>query len=120
MEGARSSCEFTGITFAGATQDLDTGCKVVMNGPDTTATVNTKSISKDGGINTFRSSVVVLSLIHIYTVQSTTQAPFSSVPSTALQSKSPSQVTFDSASGFSTAGVASWLTTYMTGSVYGR
>ena len=59
MEGARSSCEFTGITFAGATQDLDTGCKVVMNGPDTTATVNTKSISKDGGINTFRSSVVV-------------------------------------------------------------
>ena len=59
MEGARSSCEFTGITFAGATQDLDTGCKVVMNGPDTTATVNTKSISKDGGVNTFRSSVVV-------------------------------------------------------------
>ena len=59
MEGARSSCEFTGITFAGATQDLDTGCKVVMNGADTTATVNTKSISKDGGVNTFRSSVVV-------------------------------------------------------------
>ena len=59
LAGARSSCEFTGITFAGATQDLDTGCKVVMNGPDTTATVNTKSISKDGGINTFRSSVVV-------------------------------------------------------------
>ena len=59
MEGARSSCEFTGITFAGATQDLDTGCKVVMNGADTTATVNTKSISKNGGVNTFRSSVVV-------------------------------------------------------------
>ena len=59
MEGARSSCEFTGITFAGATQDLDTGCKVVMNGPDTTATVNTKSISKDGGVSTFRSTVEV-------------------------------------------------------------
>ena len=59
LAGARSSCEFTGITFAGATQDLDTGCKVVMNGADTTATVNTKSISKDGGVNTFRSSVVV-------------------------------------------------------------
>ena len=59
MEGARSTCEFTGITFAGATQDLDTGCKVVMNAPDTTASVNTKSISKDGGVNTFRSSVVV-------------------------------------------------------------
>ncbi|MBQ1840897.1 MAG: Fe-S cluster assembly protein SufB, partial [Atopobiaceae bacterium] len=59
LQGARSSCEFTGITFAGATQDLDTGCKVILNGPDTTASVDTKSISKDGGINTFRSSVIV-------------------------------------------------------------
>jgi Fe-S cluster assembly protein SufB len=59
MQGARSTCEFTGITFAGATQDLDTGCKVILNGPDTTASVDTKSISKDGGINTFRSSIVV-------------------------------------------------------------
>ncbi len=59
LAGDRGSCEFTGITFAGATQDLDTGCKVIMNGADTTATVDTKSISKDGGVNTFRSSVVV-------------------------------------------------------------
>ena len=59
LAGDRSSCEFTGITFSGATQDLDTGCKVILNGRDTTASVSTKSISKDGGINTFRSSVVV-------------------------------------------------------------
>ena len=59
LAGDRSHCEFTGITFAGATQDLDTGCKVILNGRDTTASVETKSISKDGGINTFRSSVVV-------------------------------------------------------------
>jgi len=59
LMGDRSSCEFSGITFAGATQDLDTGCKVVLNGADTFATVDTKSISKDGGRNTFRSSVVV-------------------------------------------------------------
>ncbi len=59
LQGDRSSCEFTGITFAGATQDLDTGCKVILNGRDTTATVETKSISKDGGLNTFRSSIVV-------------------------------------------------------------
>jgi len=59
LAGDRSSCEFTGITFAGATQDLDTGCKVILNGRDTTASVDTKSISKDGGLNTFRSSVVV-------------------------------------------------------------
>lgn len=57
--GDRSQVEFTGITFAGATQDLDTGCKVVLLGKDTTANVETKSISKDGGINTFRSSVVI-------------------------------------------------------------
>ena len=59
LQGARSTCEFTGITFAGATQDLDTGCKVILNGADTTASVDTKSISKDGGVNTFRSSVVI-------------------------------------------------------------
>ena len=59
LAGDHSHCEFTGITFAGATQDLDTGCKVILNGRDTTASVETKSISKDGGINTFRSSVVV-------------------------------------------------------------
>ena len=58
MEGARSSCEFTGITFAGAGQNLDTGCKVVLNAPETSATVETKGISKSGGIQTFRSSIV--------------------------------------------------------------
>ena len=59
LQGDRGQCEFTGITFAGATQDLDTGCKVILNGANTTASVDTKSISKDGGCNTFRSSVVV-------------------------------------------------------------
>lgn len=59
MKGDRSSVEFTGITFAGQNQDLDTGCKIVLNGADTTASVDTKSISKDGGVNTFRSSVVI-------------------------------------------------------------
>ena len=54
--GAKSS--FTGITFAGAGQNLDTGCKVVLNAPQTKASVETKSISKDGGVSTFRSSVV--------------------------------------------------------------
>ena len=56
-EGARA--EFTGITFAGKGQNLDTGTKVVHNAPKTTSYVNTKPISKDGGISTFRSSVVV-------------------------------------------------------------
>lgn len=56
-EGAHS--EFTGVTFASHGQNLDTGCKVVHNAPRTTSLVNTRSISKSGGISTFRSSVVV-------------------------------------------------------------
>ncbi len=56
-KGARS--EFTSVTFAGKGQNLDTGCKVVHNAPETSSVVNTRSISKDGGISTFRSAVVV-------------------------------------------------------------
>lgn len=56
-EGARS--EFTSVTFAGHGQDLDTGCKVVHNAPNTSSYVNTRSISKSGGVSTFRSSVVI-------------------------------------------------------------
>ncbi|MCI1664860.1 MAG: Fe-S cluster assembly protein SufB [Atopobiaceae bacterium] len=59
LAGAKSTCEFTSITFAGHGQDLDTGCKVVLAAPDTHASVSTKSLSKDGGVSTFRSSVVV-------------------------------------------------------------
>ncbi len=57
-EGARA--EFTGITFAGKGQNLDTGTKILHNAPRTSSYVNTKSISKDGGVSTFRSSVVVM------------------------------------------------------------
>lgn len=56
-EGARA--EFTGITFAGEGQDLDTGTKVVHAAPNTSSYVTTRSISKSGGVNTFRSSVQV-------------------------------------------------------------
>ncbi len=56
-KGARS--EFTGVTFAGNGQNLDTGTKIVHNAPETSSYVNTRSISKSGGINTFRSAVVI-------------------------------------------------------------
>ncbi len=59
LKGDDSKMEFTGITFAGNDQNLDTGMKVVHTGERTTSAVSTKSISKDGGISTFRSSVVV-------------------------------------------------------------
>lgn len=57
LRGARSSCEFTGISFAGAGQELDTGCKMILDAPDTKTTIATKSISKSGGANIFRSSI---------------------------------------------------------------
>lgn len=59
LNGERSSMEFTGVTFAGKGQNLDTGAKVVHNAPKTSSFINTRSISKGGGISTFRSSVVV-------------------------------------------------------------
>ena len=58
LNGRAAKSSFTGITFAGAGQNLDTGCKLVLNAPQTSASVETKSISKDGGISTFRSSIV--------------------------------------------------------------
>ena len=59
LKGRGAKMEFTGITFAGKGQNLDTGAKVVHVAPDTSSYMNTRSISKDGGISTFRSSVVV-------------------------------------------------------------
>jgi Fe-S cluster assembly protein SufB len=59
LKGKGSKMEFTGVTFAGAGQNLDTGAKVVHMAPDTSSYMNTRSISKSGGISTFRSSVVV-------------------------------------------------------------
>ncbi len=59
LKGADAHMEFTGITFAGNGQNLDTGAKVVHAAPNTSSYINTKSISKDGGISTFRSSVVI-------------------------------------------------------------
>ena len=59
LKGDDAKVEFTGITFAGEGQNLDTGMKVVHTGKRTVSTVNTKSISKSGGISTFRSAVVI-------------------------------------------------------------
>ena len=59
LKGDDSRMEFTGITFAGEGQNLDTGAKVVHTGKRTSSYINTKSISKDGGISTFRSSVQI-------------------------------------------------------------
>lgn len=57
LNGENAKCEFTGISFAGKGQNLDTGLKIVHNAENTSSVVNSKSISKDGGACTFRSNV---------------------------------------------------------------
>ena len=64
LRGDRSRMEFTGVTFAGSGQNLDTGAKVAHIGKDTASVMNTRSISKDGGISTFRSCVTVAKEAH--------------------------------------------------------
>ena len=59
LKGDNSRMEYTGITFAGHGQNLDTGAKVIQTGKNTSSYMNSKSISKDGGISTFRSAVVI-------------------------------------------------------------
>lgn len=56
-KGAKA--EFTGITFAGKGQHLDTGAKMVHLAPNTTSLITTKSISKSGGENFYRSAVYI-------------------------------------------------------------
>lgn len=64
LKGENARMEFTGITFAGKGQSLDTGAKVVHAAPHTYSNISTKSISKDGGNCTYRSSVTVLPNAH--------------------------------------------------------
>ena len=59
LVGRKAKSEFTGITFAGNGQNLDTGAKMVHLAPDTTSLITTKSISKGGGISTYRSAVYI-------------------------------------------------------------
>ena len=57
LNGEGAKTEYTGISFAGKGQDLDTGFKVVHNAPNTSSVVSSKSISKSGGSCTYRSLV---------------------------------------------------------------
>lgn len=59
LNGENAKCEYTLLSFAGKGQELDTGLKVIHNAKNTSTVVNSKSISKDGGICTFRSNAKV-------------------------------------------------------------
>ncbi|MBS3106685.1 Fe-S cluster assembly protein SufB [Candidatus Woesearchaeota archaeon] len=54
LKGDRSKSDFIGIAFAGKGQNQDTGCKVVHVGKNTSSHIVSKSISKDGGITSYR------------------------------------------------------------------
>ena len=59
LVGERARAEFTGVTFAGSGQNLDTGAKMVHLAPDTSSVITTKSISKGGGVSTYRSAIYI-------------------------------------------------------------
>jgi Fe-S cluster assembly protein SufB len=59
LKGEGAKAEFTGITFAGKGQTLDTGAKVIHAAPNTSSTINSKSISKSGGTAIYRGAVKV-------------------------------------------------------------
>ena len=60
LKGDNARTEYVGITFAGAGQNLDTGFKAMHIGRNTKSVVNARSISKSGGVSTYRSVVSIL------------------------------------------------------------
>ncbi len=59
LRGRGAHSDSLGIAFAGPGQNQDTGAKAIHAAPNTSSTIVSKSISVNGGINTFRG------LIHI-------------------------------------------------------
>ena len=60
LRGDGATTEYTGISFAGEGQNIDTGFKVLHMGKNTSSNIVSKSISKSGGIATYRGFVEVL------------------------------------------------------------
>ena len=59
LKGAGSRSESLGIAYAGKGQNQDTGAKSYHLAPRTSSTIKSKSISKDGGVCTYRGLVKV-------------------------------------------------------------
>lgn len=55
--GENAHSESIGIAFAGKDQDQDTGAKVIHAASNTSSIIKAKSISKDGGISSYRGLV---------------------------------------------------------------
>ena len=57
--GPKASGEVLSVAYAGAGQHQDAGAKMIHAAPETTSTIVSKSISKDGGSTTYRGLVHV-------------------------------------------------------------
>jgi Fe-S cluster assembly protein SufB len=60
LRGEFSRADFLGIAFAGKNQNQDTGCKIMHLAANTSSTIKSKSISKDGGITTYRGLLKII------------------------------------------------------------
>lgn len=59
LRGEYAKSESLGVAFAGPGQNQDTGSKVIHVAPHTSSVIRAKSVSKDGGISTYRGMVRV-------------------------------------------------------------
>jgi Fe-S cluster assembly protein SufB len=71
LKGEGASGEVMSVAFAGKGQHQDAGARIIAFAPNTSATVTSKSISKDGGRTSYRGLVRVMpgvKKVHINTV----------------------------------------------------
>lgn len=59
LMGRGAKAEILSVAYAGKGQHQDAGAKVIHAAPDTTSTINAKSLSKDGGRSSYRGLVQV-------------------------------------------------------------
>jgi Fe-S cluster assembly protein SufB len=59
LMGPKASGEVLSVAYAGPGQHQDAGAKMIHAAPETTSTIVSKSISKDGGVTTYRGLVHV-------------------------------------------------------------
>lgn len=59
LRGRGAQSHALGVAFAGPGQNQDTGSKVIHAAPETTSTIRSKSLSRGGGISTYRGYVRV-------------------------------------------------------------
>jgi Fe-S cluster assembly protein SufB len=59
LVGPKASGEVLSVAYAGQGQHQDAGAKMIHAAPETTSTIVSKSISKDGGVTTYRGLVHV-------------------------------------------------------------